>query len=87
LSGMQVSCSTGPGGTRTTTVTVRKTPSGGSITDTDFTLTLTGTATNASYYSKSVNFAAGDLIHVFVSYTGSGSLNTTHDLAVQLDCF
>ena len=70
----------------TTTVTVRKTPNGGSIADTVYTITLTGTDTIISKYDASVNYGAGDRIHVLVAYTGGGG-NTTADLSVQLDLF
>ena len=88
LAGLNVTCGTAPGTGNTTTVTVRKTPFGGTIADTVYTLTISGSTSpvSLSKYDASVNFAAGDLIHVFVSYTG-GSSNATHDLSVQLDCF
>jgi len=85
LSGMTVTGTTAPGSTHTTTVTVRRTPSGGSIASTSFTLSLTGSSTFASMYNASVNFAAGDLIHVLVTYDAGA--NATADLSVQLDCF
>jgi hypothetical protein len=87
LSGMQVNCSVAPSGSHYTTVIVRRTPSGGSIADTVFTLTLTETDTNASYYNASVNFAAGDLLHVRVFYDNLSGTNATADLNVQLDLF
>jgi hypothetical protein len=86
LAGMNITSAIAPGTGNTTTITVRKTPSGGSIADTVYTLTFNATDTNKSKYDASVNFGAGDLIHVFVSYTG-GNGNTTQDLAIQLDCF
>jgi hypothetical protein len=87
LSGMQVNCAVAPSGSHYTTVVVRRTPSGGSIADTVYTLTLTGTDTNASYYNASVNFAAGDLLHVRVFYDNLSGTNATADLNVQLDLF
>ena len=90
LSGMQVNCAVAPGtsgNTHYTTVIVRRTPSGGSIADTVYTLTLTGTQTNASYYNASVNFGAGDYIHVRVFYDNLSGTNATADLNVQLDLF
>ena len=90
LSGMMVNVVTAPGGTptaSTTTIKVRKTPVGGTIADTVYTLILSGTTTTLSKYDASVNFAAGDLLHVFVSYTDGSQNNATHDLTVQLDCF
>jgi len=85
LSGMNVTCSVAPGAGHTTTVTVRKTPVGGSIADTVFRVDLTDSVINISKYDASVNFGAGDLLHVRVSYDAAG--NNTHDLSVQLDCF
>jgi hypothetical protein len=90
LSGMMVNVVTAPGGTptaSTTTITVRKTPVGGTIADTVYTLTLSGTTTTLSKYDASVNFATGDFLHVFISYTDGSQNNATHDLTVQLDCF
>ena len=85
LSGLNITCLVAPGAGHTTTVTVRKTPFGGSIADTAFTLTLSNSTTNVSKYDASVNFGAGDLIHLQVSYDAAG--NTTQDLSIQLDCF
>lgn len=87
LSGICVFLTTGPGSTYTTTVTIRRTPAGGSIADiTGYTLVFTGSDTAKSYYSSSQDFVNGDRIHVLVSYTG-GNSNTSHDLTVMLDCF
>jgi hypothetical protein len=82
---MNVSTNTGPGVGHTTTVTVRKTPLGGTIADTVYSLGFTGPTTSVSKYDASVNFGAGDSIHVRVSYDAAG--NTTQDLAIQLDLF
>ena len=85
LSGMSVSFNTSPGTGHTTTITVRKTPSGGSIADTVYSLVLSNAMTSLTKYDASVNFAAGDYIHLRISYDAAG--NTTHDISVQLDCF
>jgi hypothetical protein len=85
LSGMNLTCVVAPGNTHSTTLTVRKTPVGGSITDTVFTLTLSNATCNLSKYDASVDFAAGDLLHLRISYDANA--NTTHDVAVQLDMF
>jgi hypothetical protein len=90
LSGMSVNVVTAPGGTptaSTTTITVRKTPVGGTIASTVYSLILSGTTTNLSKYDASVNFTAGDFLHVFVSYTDGSQNNATHDVTVQLDLF
>jgi len=90
LSGISAFMTTGPGlsgANHTTTITVRRTPVGGSIADiTGFTLIFTDTDTTKSFYNGSQTFSAGDKIHVFISYTGGGG-NTSHDITVQLDCF
>lgn len=87
LSGMVVFLSTAPGTGNSTTVTVRRTPSGGSIADvTGYSVTLSNAQTSASFYSGSQTFGAGDRIHVLISYTG-GNANASHDVTVQLDCF
>jgi hypothetical protein len=85
VSGLNITCSVAPGAGHTTTITVRRTPVGGTIADTVYTLDLTGTTTNISKYDASVNFAAGDLIHLRVSYDAPA--NATQDLSIQLDCF
>jgi hypothetical protein len=90
LSGMMVNFVTAPGGTPTassTTITVRKTPVGGTIADTVYSLILSGTTTTLNKYDTSVNFAAGDFLHVFIAYTDGSQNNATHDVTVQLDLF
>jgi hypothetical protein len=90
LSGMMVNVVTAPGGTptaSTTTITVRKTPVGGTIADTVYSLILSGTTTTLNKYDASVNFAAGDFLHVFIAYTDGSQNNATHDVTVQLDLF
>jgi hypothetical protein len=87
LSGMAIFMSTGPGTGNTTTFTVRRTPSGGSIADvTGYSLVFSNAETFKSFYSGSQTFAAGDRIHLQVQYTG-GNANTSHDITAQLDCF
>ena len=86
LSGLAASCAVGPGGTNTTTITVRKTPFGGSIVDTVYTVSLTDGDLEKNKYDASVNFGVGDRLHVYVAYTGNNA-NTTSDLSIQLDLF
>ena len=85
LSGMSVTCSVAPGSGHSTTITVRKTPYGGTIADTVFSLVLSDTTSNIAKYDASVNFGANDLIHLRVSYDAAG--NATQDLSIQLDLF
>jgi len=85
LVGMTVNFNMAPGTGHTTTLTVRKTPSGGSIADTVYTVTLSNATTFISKYDASVNFGAGDLLHMRISY--DSSLNATQDVSVQLDLF
>jgi hypothetical protein len=87
LSGLRVACQTGPGAGYSTTVTIRRTPVGGSIADTVFTITLNDTETTKTFYNGSVDFAVGDKVHVLIKYTGAGSTNLTHDISVQIDFF
>ena len=84
LSGMTASLVVGPGTGHTTTLTVRKTPSGGSIADTAFSLVFSNAVTNLSKYDASVNFAPGDYIHLRLSYDAAAT--ATHDVSVQFDC-
>ena len=87
LAGMAVFARTGPGTGHTTTLTVRRTPKGGSIADVSgYTVVLTGTDVSGAFYSGSETFGAGDYLHLQVQNTG-GNANTTHDLQVQLDMF
>jgi hypothetical protein len=88
LSGLNVTCITGPGASDTTVIQVYHTPVGGSKTSIpNFIATLTGiTGSSVSYYNSSYDLAAGDRIHVGVTYSG-GNGNTTHDLSIQLDMF
>jgi hypothetical protein len=85
LSGMSAALVTAPGTGHTTTLTVRRTPAGGSIANTVYVLTFTNSTTVLSKYDASVNFAAGDYLHLRISYDAAG--NTTHDVSVQLDLF
>lgn len=86
LSGLSCKVTTAPGTGYSTTILVRYTPVGGTITDTVFTVTLSNTTTEEYFYNGSVALSAGDKLHVYVSYTGNNS-NLTHDLTVQLDLF
>jgi hypothetical protein len=74
-----------PGTGHTTTLTVRKTPVGGSIADTVYSLVFSNAVTSLSKYDASVNFAAGDYIYVRISYDASAT--ATQDIFVQLDLF
>ena len=90
LSGMSASLNTAPGTGHTVTITVYQTravnvPSN-TPTATSFTLTFGATDTQKAFYSGSVQFNFGDLIHVYVSYTGSNG-NNASDLNLQLDMF
>jgi hypothetical protein len=85
LAGMSCTLNVAPGTGHTTTVTVRKTPVGGSIADTVYSLVFTNSTTILTKYDASVNFALGDFIHVRISYDAAG--NTTEDLSIQLDLF
>jgi hypothetical protein len=85
VSGISVSCGTAAGGANTVVVTVCKNAStGGSLSGaTSIAVTLASTDTFGSYYNTSVNFAAGDLLSVYLS-SGGGALS---DVSVQVDCF
>jgi len=85
LSGMSASLNVAPGTGHSTTVIVRKTPSGGSIADTVYSLTFSNAQTSLSKYDASVNFAAGDYLHLRIYYDAAA--NATQDVSVQLDCF
>jgi hypothetical protein len=85
LSGMTASLNVAPGTGHSTTLVVRKTPSGGSIADTIYSLTFSNAQTILTKYDASVNFAAGDYLHLQIYYDAVA--NATQDVSVQLDCF
>jgi hypothetical protein len=85
LAGMSVSLGTAPGTGHTTTLTVQRTPVGGSIADTVYSIVLSNATMVGSKYDASVNFAPGDFLHMRISYDANA--NATQDVAVQLDMF
>jgi hypothetical protein len=88
LSGMAVGLNVSCGGTNSITVLVQKTPAATGVkVDTSYTLTLSGSAISGSFYNASVNFAAGDYLHAYLSYTSGSPTNNAHDVTVQLDLF
>jgi hypothetical protein len=88
LSGINVHCTTGPTGGNETTLQVYRTigGTGSFIGVTGYRITFAGGSTDGSYYNTSQDFAAGDLIHVGITYSG-GNQNETEDITVQLDVF
>ena len=88
LSGLNAHLVGAPGTGHSTTVQIRRTPAGstGAANVPGYSVTLSNSETDKSLYSISQTFGAGDLIHVYLTYTGNNS-NTSHDLTVQLDCF
>jgi len=88
LSGMAVGLNVSCGGTNSLTILVQKTPAATGVkVDTSYTLTLSGAAISGSFYNASVNFAAGDYLHAYLSYTSGSPTNNAHDVTVQLDLF
>lgn len=88
LSGMSVRFNTAPGTGNTTTLSVQRTISGGTATTiSGYSLVFGATDTFKSYYNASQTFAAGDLLHLLVRYTGGGASNLTTDISAQLDLF
>jgi hypothetical protein len=86
VSGMTVYAGVAPGNGKNLIITVCKNatttpPTGGQLTT--MTVTLTNTNQNISYYNSSVNFAAGDLLSVYLSTTS----NVLTDVSIQIDCF
>jgi hypothetical protein len=84
-SGITVACNTAAGAPNTVVVTVCKNATTGASLSgaTSVAVTLASTDTFGAYYNTSVNFAAGDLLSVYLS-TGGNALT---DVSVQLDCF
>ena len=81
------SLSIGPGTGHNIILSVKYTPiSTLIVTDTSFNITFTDSNTFATFYNGSLKLNAGDLIHLYITYTG-GNGNTGHDLTVQLDLF
>lgn len=87
LSGMSINCNVGPGSGHTTTFKVYRTPVNGTIEEIpNFSARLSGSEKVIYYYNSSQDFAAGDLLHLGIVYTGNND-NTTEDISVQLDMF
>jgi hypothetical protein len=87
LSGINARMNVPPGTGNSVVINVQRTPLGGTISDVpNYSLNFGETTTDLAYYNSSQTFGAGDLLHVFVSYTG-GSGNTANDITVQVDCF
>jgi hypothetical protein len=86
LSGMSCGLNTAPGTGHAITLTVRRTPiATGTIVDTIFTVTLGATDILQNFYNGSVNLAAGDRIHLYLT-GATGNISAT-DLTVQIDMF
>ena len=85
--GLNISC----GNSNSATALVQKTPvATGVRVDTSFSVTISGASITSYFYNASVNFAVGDYIHVYFSYTSNNpnpSTNNAHDVTVQLDMF
>ena len=85
--GLNISC----GNSNSVTALVQKTPvATGVKVDTSYSVTISGASIVGSFYNASVNFAVGDYIHVYFSYTSNNpnpSTNNAHDVTVQLDLF
>jgi hypothetical protein len=54
---------------------------------TPFTITFNGTDYSQSFYNASVNLNAGDLIHLYSTYTSGSPSNVAHDITCQVDLF
>ena len=85
VSGLSVACGVAPGVGKTLTITVCKNATTGlSLSNpTSIAVTISGTATSGNYYDTSVNFAAGDLMTVYMTTDST----TLADMSVQVDCF
>ena len=86
IMGMMASLNLPPGTNHNITLTIKYTPVGGVLTDTNFTLSFNNSDTFKSFYNSSLRLNAGDLIHVYITYTG-GNQNGGHDLTCQIDLF
>jgi hypothetical protein len=84
--GIMGSLNTGPGTGNNVTLTILYTPFGGTITTSGITITFTNSDIFKSYYNSSLRLNVGDLIHLYITYTG-GNANTGHDLTCQIDLF
>ena len=99
LSGMSASLVLPCGGTTSLTLTIYKTLSNDAPGDTTsgtlgtktvatiFAVTFASSDIQKAFYNGSVDFAAGDRIHVYVTYTNGSPANGAHDLTLQLDLF
>jgi hypothetical protein len=92
LSGMSARFTSGPSGTgNSTTLKVRYTPPGGTITDVpNYTWTCNDAnpAITYSYYNTTLTLNVGTLLHVYLRWEGqSPNSNTTQDVQLQLDLY
>ena len=85
VSGLSVACGVAPGVGKTLTVTVCKNATTGlSLSNpTSIAVTITGTATVGGYWDSSRDFAAGDLMNVYLTTNST----TLADVTIQVDCF
>jgi hypothetical protein len=86
IMGIMGSLTIGPGTNHNVTLTIQYTPLGGTITTSLFTLTFNNSDTFKTNYNSSLRLNTGDLIHLYITYTG-GNGNTAHDLTCQIDLF
>jgi hypothetical protein len=86
IMGIMATLSLPPGNTHNITLTIKYTPVGGVLTDTNFILSFTGTDLIKNLYDSSLRLNSGDLIHLYITYTG-GNGNGGHDLTCQIDLF
>ena len=86
IMGIMSSLNIGPGTGHNVILTILYTPLGGTITTSSFTVTFNNSDTFKSYYNSSLRLNAGDLIHLYITYSG-GNGNTAHDLTCQIDLF
>lgn len=86
ISGLSCALNVAPGTGNSLFVTVCVTPVGGIISNTAFTITLSGSQTEGNIYGVSHRCAAGDRIHLLLTYSGNND-NLSHDFTAQIDLF
>jgi hypothetical protein len=87
ICGLSATLNVAPGSNYSVTLTVRCTPiKTGIITNTNFTISLVGNNLSSSVFNYSYSLMTGDLIHLYMTYTGDNS-NLAHDITSQINIF
>lgn len=85
ISGLSCSLNVAPGIGNSVILTIQVTPYNMSRVVTSFSVTLTDAQLQGTFYNSSFRCGTGDLIHLYIEYTGSKT--GAHDVTAQIDLF